>query len=291
MSNSPQQIIGAFTNRTRSLLAQPEWLRGPWIIHAKSPKDLLMDIMIEVPEVMEKHDRLQVHADGSHFVENVQILIKHCEDLVACLDAWRRSDAGAVVSKLESRPMASFRCLSYREVNIASLHLSNLYWVTGLILASTISSLYLHLSIASAFVTGSGDFRSSTHFKLAHKLAQRVASEYASKISETLPLFFRETSSNFEKTVGLFPLTSLLQHFGSPANQTIDDYKTLHEVITRITRGSYVAMYAAEKLPTALAAIENRIKAVDTSVGIGERNVAHESLSIIVVEAMRGSDR
>ena len=54
-----QQTIAACCARTRTPLAEPAWKTIPWSKFAKTPKDKLVDVFVDIPGLLEDADRLR----------------------------------------------------------------------------------------------------------------------------------------------------------------------------------------------------------------------------------------
>ncbi|OAQ65870.2 AIG2-like protein [Pochonia chlamydosporia 170] len=188
-------IIAAITRRTKSPLSAKEWQTVPWEIHEKCVKDRLLDIMNEIPWILEQQDNLQ-NLPPSHQKDKVPGILHQCKRQAMALEKWRRHDeTDAVLSMFdlqdEDEPLPSPK----DEVELAGLHLTGLYWIAGLLLYSTLWTV-------SDVVNGVQ--RDEVNQK--SKVYERATRAYAKRMAYSVHLFFEESSSEFEKSTGLYPL-------------------------------------------------------------------------------------
>ncbi|CVK98724.1 uncharacterized protein FPRN_04035 [Fusarium proliferatum] len=115
--------------RKRSVFNTPEWKSIPWSTLAKNPKDELVDILLEIPGLLEDLERRSAHEtqQGSLYAQ----LQERCRICDESLRNWSTSSGQASVSFAEgliSTPATQVSSLSPE--NFAMAHLGMIYWAT-----------------------------------------------------------------------------------------------------------------------------------------------------------------
>lgn len=235
------QIIAAITRRVKSPLSTKAWKTIPWDIHEKCIKDKLLDIMNEIPWILEQQDHMKKLADAqcaTHWLH----LLRQCKRQVAALNIWRRtSETDAVVSRFDERGADSTLPSPKDEVEVAGLHLTGLYWVTALLLNTTLWSVSKAVSV----------LHSGSEHQTDSTLYEQEARHYAKKMASSVHLWFEKSSSDFERSVGLFPLIIASQLFqrikAAPEEQKARN--AIDHLVKNILPGTYAARILAQKLP------------------------------------------
>lgn len=83
-----QQIITHIKRRRRCPLSQPIWKTVPWRKIPKTPKDVLIDIFVDVPGLLEDLDHLRSCKDGTEKEARRIRLINECWRIDAELNWW-----------------------------------------------------------------------------------------------------------------------------------------------------------------------------------------------------------
>ncbi|KAK0709087.1 hypothetical protein B0T26DRAFT_678555 [Lasiosphaeria miniovina] len=81
-------ICAALLNRTPIFLANPEWMATPWELHPKTFFDRLLDILVSLPAVLARSDRIlsQEQTMGRRLM--AQDLLINCLNIERQLDEW-----------------------------------------------------------------------------------------------------------------------------------------------------------------------------------------------------------
>ncbi|KAL2204887.1 hypothetical protein CC79DRAFT_1335467 [Sarocladium strictum] len=127
-----QMAILDMMNRKRSFLSSPEWKTIPWQGIDKTPKDTLLDIFVDIPEVLEGLDALYGLDDNPpkrdhlrhSFLERVT---GYERELQNWYEQTSRTDPWICVDTSHPR----------NEVGLAGAHLMALYWSARLALFNT----------------------------------------------------------------------------------------------------------------------------------------------------------
>ncbi|KAK3682677.1 hypothetical protein B0T22DRAFT_291714 [Podospora appendiculata] len=91
----PSQIATALVNRTPSYLAEPQWITTPWELHPKSALDRLFDIMVYLPNMLARADRIVAQDPTLARRLMAQDLLNNCLSLERQLDDWYASAGSA----------------------------------------------------------------------------------------------------------------------------------------------------------------------------------------------------
>lgn len=130
------QIYPFLQNRKRCPLASLEWKSVPWSTHPKWPKDKLLDILIEVPGILEDLVTLGTLSPQSMKRSSMwQALEERCWWCDRQLLSWSASCGKAVVAFVES--LITVQDLDQKSqesappsTDLAMAHLGMIYWTT-----------------------------------------------------------------------------------------------------------------------------------------------------------------
>ncbi|KAJ6439226.1 dnaK protein [Purpureocillium lavendulum] len=126
-----------FGRRELSPFSTREWRTTPWRAREKSIKDLLVDILDDIPGLLQQLDKVQGLQYGAKRDELLQKLHLRCREIEVTLNAWKRrvgNDLQRFDYTTTSLPIAP----PDSDVEFALLHLTSLYWVACLLLYSTL---------------------------------------------------------------------------------------------------------------------------------------------------------
>ncbi|KAL2021063.1 hypothetical protein VTK56DRAFT_7718 [Thermocarpiscus australiensis] len=84
-------ISAALLSRTPTFLAGPEWTTTPWELHPKSPFDRLLDIVVLLPAIFARADRILSQEPTMARRLMAQDLLNNCLDIESQLSAWYAS--------------------------------------------------------------------------------------------------------------------------------------------------------------------------------------------------------
>jgi hypothetical protein len=73
---------------TRTFLADPQWCELPWKSSQKSLRDLLIDILLEMPEIYHRHDKLLREPSRFKFLPHIITIVDLCWQLDSQLTEW-----------------------------------------------------------------------------------------------------------------------------------------------------------------------------------------------------------
>jgi hypothetical protein len=81
-------VFSAIHRRQATFISSEEWCSIPWQLHAKPPWQKAMDIMAQVPELLENFDKLSWTTSYDNWQERKMQLLNHCGILDGALQAW-----------------------------------------------------------------------------------------------------------------------------------------------------------------------------------------------------------
>ncbi len=116
--------------RKRSPFASPAWDKIPWKKHPKAVKDELIDMMQDVPEILEYVDEFKTCTNSQRRQDLEMLIMSRCNEVRGDLDAWA-ADRGDSLQR--------FDCFAHtgpieppkNDVEFAFHHLTTIYWFTA----------------------------------------------------------------------------------------------------------------------------------------------------------------
>jgi ElaB/YqjD/DUF883 family membrane-anchored ribosome-binding protein len=175
-------------------LSNPEWKIIPWECHTKSQKDRLLDILTEIPTLLEESDILLRSSSDETQEEKEhrrRRLIDHCWLCDERLTKWH--ETMTVYTRKDSQPFNNAReSILIDTLELGSVHLMTLYWSTCVLLYHVLRQ------------TIGPDTQ----------LPQRVddIKAYCRKIVRALPIFFHPAVGAFRAYLSTFPLYIVISH-------------------------------------------------------------------------------
>lgn len=140
------QIYPYLQSRKRCPLSSLEWKTMPWSKHPKWPKDKLVDILIDVPGIMEDMTTLQtLSAQPEERYLLCQALEERCWQCDRELLSWSTSCGEAIVAFVESLiavpGLDDNSESSAPSTDLAMAHLGILYWTIYNLLSQILSGI------------------------------------------------------------------------------------------------------------------------------------------------------
>ena len=141
------QIYPYLQNRKRCPLSSLEWKTIPWSTYPKSPKDELIDILIEIPGLLEDMAALKTMSsehEGKHVL--CQALKERCWRYDHQLLSWSASCGEGIIAFVESLVTVQDQDDNGKEsappsTDLAMAHLGMIYWTTYNLLSQILSWL------------------------------------------------------------------------------------------------------------------------------------------------------
>ncbi|KAK1751951.1 Sterigmatocystin biosynthesis regulatory protein [Echria macrotheca] len=130
-----EMALSALLERRRLPLDGPEWKTLPWQVIPKDLKDVLVDVLIDMPGLVEEFDRMRLCYDLEiREVLQARLLAKCWEHDCRLLEWLRLLQPFANHDSQQSKPKDLV-------IHVAQVHGMSLFWVTGLVLYSTLRML------------------------------------------------------------------------------------------------------------------------------------------------------
>lgn len=222
--------------RKRSPFASPAWDKIPWKKHPKAIKDELIDLMQDVPEILEYIENFKAATDDQKRKDLIALIMNRCNEVRAGLDAWV-ADRGDSMNRFDCFANASPLEPPKNDAEFAFHHLTTIYWFTiGMI--SCIKSFFLsnfgeeriperppgfylkYVGVTPGTprsTTGSHDDDGEPPVSAAeHYLWESAV--YATREVYALPFFFAPDAGVAHSAAGLMSLALILRYYLHPAS-------------------------------------------------------------------------
>ncbi|RNJ54870.1 hypothetical protein D7B24_009335 [Verticillium nonalfalfae] len=213
-------IIIAIKLRRRNFLSSPEWKTIPWTNAAKVPKDLLLDIFVDIPGLLEDLDALALCDDAASRPLLYARLVADC---------WR-TDERLVSWFEEQSPRAHLEALKEREYkeptpeDTAVAMSMSLYWTACLLTYSTL------ILVLTSNPTSPLDITT---------LPERMnLNSYCAAIADILEIFFQPSSGIFSVQLVPLPLGIALSYLASTLKPGTPPPTELKKLLGYFTRGA-----------------------------------------------------
>lgn len=187
------QIIDGIKRRKRTPLSREEWKTVPWSIHHKGTKDMLMDILVEVPGFFEDIDNCESLADRDMQQREYRRLVATCLSLHAQLQDWYNAlPPGQRYADTSGLGTEDERVIE----ELPEMYTMLLYWATCLYLYN---AMRVHSQRRPANVP---PFLPQGALNLG---------QYVSNMSRLLPFFFNPGAGKANLLLAAFPMGTALQ--------------------------------------------------------------------------------
>lgn len=124
-----EQVKCALKERKKLIFTEPAWMTDPWIHHPKTRKDLLVDILLEIPSIYEGVDNMNLQPDSSAKLRQRFHLQEMVFTVIERLYNWRSNFAVAVACIGPKWQFPSNMATN----EIADAHIMTLYWASIII--------------------------------------------------------------------------------------------------------------------------------------------------------------
>jgi hypothetical protein len=188
--------------RKRSPLSTLEWKTVPWTLIPKNNSDTLVDILVDIPGLLEQVDEVRACEYLGEKRERQLLLQRNCWELDAALRAWSATTK-------PGRSAESFDSGLDRDVpldDLATAHLMNLYWTICLLVYGTLHQV----SDPDAVLPPRTD-----------------PALYSHNIAMSTAIFFNDNSGWWGQISSAFAMGVAMQYIAASGVQN-DDYKRLH---------------------------------------------------------------
>ncbi|XEV02823.1 hypothetical protein FSHL1_008110 [Fusarium sambucinum] len=228
-------INACVSRRTRSPFSQQQWKRMPlWRSVTASPLNKLIDILVEVPGLLEDLDILR---QASHPIrsELVNILKDTCRACESDLMTWE-AEIGDVLTAYDYTVVGKDLPLPNNDDDLAVIYLSCYYWMTYLMIYSTIGFCELE------------DPTSDTKRDLVDCPSQKIATSYAYRIAHAIHLLFQPPAGDYSSVAVFFPLGNAIRYlimtetYGGQSMMSHERF-LLTKVFGRPLLGSFIGQF------------------------------------------------
>lgn len=144
----PAAIVTALLNRKPTFCGDSEWITTPWEHHPRAPFDRLLDILSQIPSLLQRLDHILSLDPTAARRLMVQDLLENCLSIQAALEQWHaslfhsnyRSQAAYWISPDQSGAQLPFtNVLAFREALTSATFLW--YWAAQILLYPCIELL------------------------------------------------------------------------------------------------------------------------------------------------------
>ena len=217
----PAIVFSAIHRRQATLISSEEWCSIPWQLHAKPPWQKAMDIMAQVPGLLENFDKLSRIASYDHWQVRRLQLLNHCGILGGALQAWYQDlpfSFGLETADDLWYTKASCRADSPFPIELHfkdQIHAQALilYWATCVLVYNTMQK-----------VRQAPDSTTASQVKPALSARHEILStqtdpyHYAARIVQSIPYFLDPSIGLLTRKIFAFPLRISYTYFMSPPN-------------------------------------------------------------------------
>ncbi|KAK4164037.1 hypothetical protein QBC43DRAFT_211492 [Cladorrhinum sp. PSN259] len=183
--------IAALATRRGTLLSRPEWKKVPWSQHKKTTLDLLLDIFVDVPDLLETLDMVEAafFANMPDTKERKTDLVQKCNTTLQALSSWFQNSAPDWDWKAHKNNTAP------TTADITAAHNMCLFWAIDLkVRGITIDASLLPHSI-------------NHHLKQQKRRRYYIALlQQCEAIIQTAPIFFTPAAGIAGAQLAVFPL-------------------------------------------------------------------------------------
>lgn len=124
------QAMCALTTRKRIFLSDPAWMTVPWSQYPKTRKDLLVDILLEIPSLYESVDRMDLQDETTQFKQRHSV-VKSISILTDRLNDWKEKYASTTSEIPYSSPGEQSQTSGNIAADIiADAHIMTTYWAS-----------------------------------------------------------------------------------------------------------------------------------------------------------------
>ncbi|KAF2120071.1 hypothetical protein BDV96DRAFT_610159 [Lophiotrema nucula] len=195
-------IIAGIWQRKATPMNDIEWKTIPWRYLPKTPKDTLLDILAEVPAILEKSDILKdPESDLTPAAKNTlrEAIVTRCFDLDTTIKYWEAVNTTAIYHPSSETPTP----IEFSTMTEA--HLTLLYWTICI-------EVYECLELALGYPSSS---------------ASETARFYAYRITRALRHFFKPEWGLFGATTASFPAGVAMLHLRTYPREGDEGYMML----------------------------------------------------------------
>lgn len=222
-------------------LSSTAWKTIPWTLEKKSSKDKLLDIMTDIPGLLEDLDLVRACTTPSLADEMRRRLFNNCQNLDRTLSCWTH-EVGDTIKTFDYTATGIPLRRPNTSEEIALLHLSNLYWMLCVLLYSITN--YAQMPTApGGHPQGNMSERPTPPRTSPAPLEAATINAY--KIARSVHFLFEAQSGVFGAHAAFFPLGVALRFLiaTEPPYQLSDERTMLVELFERPFMGTFVGRF------------------------------------------------
>ncbi|KAJ3499083.1 hypothetical protein NLG97_g605 [Lecanicillium saksenae] len=254
-------VVGDIAKRRRSRLAEPVWKSVPWQRQEKSVKDKLLDILMDIPGLLEDLDVVKSIEDPPSKEIMRQRVLFACKRCHGQLTVWE-DEVGADLLVYDYIASGLPLPAPKTDIDTALLQITSLYWVVGILLYSTIGLLKRegppvqtpppqdtqpsYLSPPASVSSGASSGRPSPPPPVTSHTddGRRNPKLCAYKIAHSVHLFWEPAAGAFGNHIGLFPLGVAMRFLASiEPIETSDPYQMMRQLFRRPFLGTQIGTF------------------------------------------------
>uniref|UniRef100_A0A4E9D9K7 Zn(2)-C6 fungal-type domain-containing protein n=1 Tax=Gibberella zeae TaxID=5518 RepID=A0A4E9D9K7_GIBZA len=176
------------------------WKRTPlWRSVANSPLNKLIDILVDVPGLLEDLDFLRQASHSMKSEELADRLNNACRECEFGLLAWE-VEIGDILNTYDYTVVGKVLPRPNNDDDLAVIYLSCYYWMTCLMVYSTLGFCELE------------ETKTSTKRDLMDCPSQRIATTYAYRIAHAIHLLFQPPAGDYSSVAAFFPLGNAIRY-------------------------------------------------------------------------------
>lgn len=122
-------------HRKRAFFADPQWMIIPWLQHKKTPRDHLIDVLIDLTGIFEDLDAMKASPDDYERELTRQLLVDRLLQLIQDLLSWE-----ALYAPDFQPPKDLLSSIPPQE--IAGAHLMTTFWATAIVGATNLHGIW-----------------------------------------------------------------------------------------------------------------------------------------------------
>jgi hypothetical protein len=176
--------------RKRTFLSEPEWKTVPWSEIEKNPRDYLLDILVDVPSILEGISALSKCEQPQQREKNRKLLRKAMQGITTRLLEWNAKYEVPIIPESVTSELPA--TVSAEE--LAAAHVMSLYW------ASCIRMFNIHRKLL-----GPGE-------RPEHRLSP---DQLCKDLVRAIRLFLHPSVGLFRQNITPFPMSTAIEHIRS----------------------------------------------------------------------------
>ncbi|KAH7233159.1 hypothetical protein BKA59DRAFT_314896 [Fusarium tricinctum] len=230
-------LINAYTSRRkRSPFSRGQWKRSQlWRSVSDSPLNKLINILVEVPGLLEDLDKFRQASSTEEAIELHSALVSKCRACEIELITWE-VEVGDILTIYDYTLAGEPLPLPRDDDDLAVIYLSCYHWMTCLMVYSTIGFCELE------------DPGTKRKVSLIDCPSQQVATSYAYRIAHAVHLLFQPPAGDYSSVAVFFPFGNALRYlimtetYGGQMAMS-SERLLLVEIFTRPFMGSFVGRF------------------------------------------------